>query len=136
MQIIIYLLLLWANEGTKSLNLLHPLLILVITLSTAPLLAPIVSTRKQNVSTISREWPFNSVPGQSSTDLHMSDILIFTLAIHFQFPSNTLHLLCTQHLQNWQSMEVLSLSFIHQHKETCLTLMASSVSLTNAKSSV
>ena len=33
------------NKGTKSLNLVHPLLVLVITLSTAPYLAPVVSPR-------------------------------------------------------------------------------------------
>ena len=34
-----------ANKGTKSLNLNHPHLILVLSLSNAPSLAPIVSPR-------------------------------------------------------------------------------------------
>ena len=50
-----------ANKDTKSLNLIHALLSLVKTMSTKPPLALIVSLPQQNFSTISRDWPFNSV---------------------------------------------------------------------------
>ena len=52
-----------ANKGFKSLNVLHPLLILITTLSNASLVALIVSSR-YNFSTISRNWQFNSMSGQ------------------------------------------------------------------------
>ena len=53
-----------ANKDTKSLNLLH--LILLIKLPTVPTASPIVSPRWLSFSTVSRDWPFNSVPGKSS----------------------------------------------------------------------
>ena len=56
-----------ANKGTKSLNLIHPLLILVIALLLA-LLYLILQFR---------DWSFHSIPAYYSTmsgDMHISDI--------------------------------------------------------------
>ena len=55
-----------------------------VTLSAAPLLAPIVST----VVITKPFWLFNSIPGQSFA-ISASSCLTFKLAIHLQSISNT-----------------------------------------------
>ena len=99
-----------ANIETKSLNLNHPLLILVITLSNAPPLAPIVSPRQQNFSTISRNWSFNSMLGKSSG----MSVCWFTHVWHL--PLTPHYLLCMQQLQNWHRMELMPKHFLQTAK--------------------
>ena len=72
-----------ANKSTESLNLLHPILILVITLS-------IELHRALTVSTVSKDRPFNSMLRQSSAMRVMSGlVLVFLLLL----PLNIFHTL-------------------------------------------
>lgn len=89
-----------ANKRTKSLKILHPLLPFVITLPSAPPLAPTGSPRHLFFTT-SRDWLFNFMFGQS----YAMSICWFTHARHlnvlssFSSPLIPLCLLCNQQLQ-------------------------------------
>ena len=102
-----------ANKVTKYLNSHHSLQILVIALLNAPSLVIIVSQR-QNFSTISRNWAFNSMPGQSAVlsvcwFAHVWDLYFIS---SFSLPLIPLHLLCNQHQQNWQMIALLPAPFL------------------------
>ena len=89
-------------------------MIFVIKLSTAILF--LVLPRKQNFSLVSRDWPFIHMPGQSSA-MSISCFVHTNLLSSFSLPLILLHLICTQHLQDWQRMELLSTTFLQTAQE-------------------
>ena len=111
------------TKGTKSVNLLPPVRVLVVTMSSAPHLAPLVPPRYQNFSIIFRDWPFNSMPGKPSA----IPVCWFADASHLKLLSSSglplipLHLLFTRHYQNWQRMELLLLFFLQTLLEDWLS---------------
>ena len=113
-----------ANKATnKSLNLLHIFLILVITLSSAPNLAPIMSqdnkTSPKYQETghliLHRDKPCN-------VSLLICTFLTFQFAFFFQFTSSTTASVTPNTCKTGRRRNYCLHSFCKQHKKTSLSL--------------
>ena len=70
-------------------------------------------TKITKLSTISGDWPFNFIPGQSSAIcLLICTSLAFNLLSSISLPLISLNPLCTQYLQNCQRTELLPKYFL------------------------
>lgn len=114
----------WLKKGTKSLNFLNPVLILVMILSTA---SPQGLYFVTNIKIFSRDWQFNSC---LFADFHMSKFwTIYPLSVYawYHYISYALNTCKTDRVMTW----CLHPSCKH-HKETGLLLWCiSSIFTTN-----